>query len=210
MVPEIPGFRQKPVSPERTEQAVINLAGWICTHYPYKDALTHLKLQKLLFYCYGALLAHDLEEQVGAQIVFEPWEHGPVNRDLYRAFRNQGSAPILPKDCPTPGVYSKSAERVMKDALTVYGVLSAWSLREQTHLEDPWKIAYENKSSEIDPEALKAYFKQKFARGSVSAPEYLFGLSSFKIDDIPVQDYPNLHALAKAAARVFIDKTKDI
>lgn len=186
-------------------KTMMNLSGWICHNYKYKSPLTHLKLQKLFFYCYGALLAANLEDQVGEEIIFEPWEHGPVNNELYKFFRSKGSEPIEKKDFPEAGVYSKKVVNTLTDALTVYGVMSAWSLRNQTHAEEPWKTAYGKKEDKIDPENLKRFFKIKFSSGSVAAPEYLFSPSSFKIDGIPVQNYPDLNSLAKAVNSVFSD-----
>lgn len=184
------------------------LCGWICHNYKYKDPLTHLKLQKLFFYCYGALLAENLENQVGEQLTFEPWEHGPVNSELYQYFRHKGSNPIGPNDFPTPGNYSNEITSVLTDAITVYGAMSAWSLRNQTHAEAPWKNAYDRKASEIDSNELKSFFTKKFSKGSIAAPEYLFGLSSFAIDGIPVKNFASLNSLATAVNKVFSDFKK--
>lgn len=184
------------------------LCGWICYNYKYKDPLTHLKLQKLFFYCYGALLAKNLEIQIGDQLTFEPWEHGPVNSELYQYFRHKGANPISPSDFPMPGNYSQEVTNTLTDTITIYGAMSAWALRNQTHTETPWKTAYEKKASEIDSTELKIFFKKKFATGNIAAPEYLFGLSSFTIDGIPVKNYLNLHSLATAVNQVFSDFKK--
>ena len=193
----------------RTGEAVSQLASWIIRNYAYtqREPLTHLKLQKLFFYCYGALLAGDLESEVGPEIIFEPWAHGPVNRALYDMFKVKGAKPITADDCGHSPIYSSAVSQVLCDASIVYGAMSAWSLREQTHLEEPWHSAYSRRNRLIDSSRLKAFFKTKFASGSVSAPEYLFGLGSFKIDGIPVQTYRNLHDLAATVQRVFSAKS---
>ena len=184
---------------ERMAQPVKELCGWIFNQYPYKEPLTHLKLQKLFFYCYGALLSEDLEFEIAPELTFEPWEHGPVNRDLYRLLRSKGSSAIVASDCSEVGYYSSEASELLRNAITVYGAMSAWALRNQTHTEEPWKTAYENKESIIDPKGLKRFFKKKFEPGAVAAPEYLFGLNNFKVDGIPVQPYESLHSLAEAS-----------
>lgn len=184
------------------------LCGWICHNYQYKEPLTHLKLQKLFFYCYGALLAENLEDQIGEQLTFEPWDHGPVNSELYQFFRHKGSNPISSADFPVAGNYSKKIVNVLTDTITIYGVMSAWSLRNQTHAEAPWKTAYDQKAGEIDPVELKNFFRKKFADGNITAPEYLFGLSSFAIDGIPVKNYSSLNNLATAVNQVFSDFKK--
>lgn len=180
-----------------------HLTGWICKNYGYKDPLTHLKLQKLFFYCYGALLSQNLEQTVGADLVFEPWDHGPVNRELYNHFRYKGANPLQPQDYPEAVEFPNEVEYLLQNTLDIYGAMSAWSLRQQTHTEKPWVKAYDQKETQIDPENLKIFFQEKFASGTVEAPEYLFGLSSFQIDGIPIQTYGNLQQLASEVRRVF-------
>lgn len=180
---------------------VMSLAGWIGHNYNYKDPITHLKLQKLVFYCYGAILSKDLENEIGSPIIFEPWEHGPVNRILYREFRDAGPSPI--STFPEPGKYSEDASEVLESAITIYGALDAWPLRQQSHLESIWKESYDRKELRIDPQSMKHHFKKKFAKGQTQAPEYVFGLSSFRIDGIPMQSYDDLSSLAKAVQRVY-------
>lgn len=93
------------------------------------DRLTHLKLQKLVFYAYGACLAFNEEKEVGADITFEAWEHGPVCRPIWASYRQFGSNPLPPfsvKGQP----YSPSVEEVLAEVVDVYGLLSAWQLRQ--------------------------------------------------------------------------------
>lgn len=186
-------------------RAVNLLSGWINENYPHsEEPITHLKLQKLLFYCYGALLAHDLETEIASvPLQFEAWEHGPVSREAYVMFRAFGSAAIPPSSFVYVGSYSERATSLMKDILNVYGRLSAWNLRQQSHTEVVWKDSFERKEPFIDAEKMKAFFKAKFGSGIVAAPEYLFGVSNFSIDGIPVQHYSDLPSLAKAVGRVF-------
>ena len=71
----------------------LQLAEWILAHSS-RD-VTHLKLQKLCFYCYGvgrALGAKDL-----GKVEFEAWQHGPVCKDVWFEYRETGRRPI-----PTP------------------------------------------------------------------------------------------------------------
>jgi uncharacterized phage-associated protein len=142
-----------------------SLSGWICKNYQYKDSLTHLKLQKLFFYCYGALQSNDLEKEIGSDVIFEPWHHGPVNRNLYQIFKNKKSNPITFEDCNVTAEFDDKVSKVLMDTLIIYGAMSAWSLREQTHTEKPWKIAYEKQLSEIDYDlgSLAASVKKVFS-----------------------------------------------
>lgn len=179
-----------------------NFGGWISQNYPYKnDPITHLKIQKLCFYLYGALMARDLEFAISpAPIQFEAWDHGPVNCELYKQYRMYGGNPI--EVFPAAGKYVPGAVEVLNEALIIYGALDAWALRQQSHLEQPWKDAYQQGKGQIPSAKMKVYFKKKFSKGSVAAPEYLFGLGSFRIDGIPVQPYKSLTALAEAVKRM--------
>ena len=72
-----------------------DFALWIRAKLPAdKLPLTHLKLQKLMFYGYGAALAFDCERALGGKIAFEAWEHGPVNREVWKEYKDHGSRSI--------------------------------------------------------------------------------------------------------------------
>lgn len=191
-----------------TTKSVKDLAGWICHNYKYQDPLTHLKLQKLVFYCYGALLASDFDREISMPIEFEPWNHGPVNRDLYNIFRHKKSFPIYESEYPANVCFSGNAEDALKVTLNIYGAMSAWSLRHQTHLEEPWISAHENKQDRMDFNSLRIFFKKKFNQGPVEAPNYLFGSSNFAIDGVPVQSYSSMQQLSEVVDRVFSDLKK--
>lgn len=109
----------------------ITLANWLKSNV---EPIDHLRLQKLLFYAFGAAIGHNLAHEIG-HVRFFAWKHGPVNPEVYKQHRGSGSA-LLPKPAselvPT---YSLALERVLKDAVTVYGCLSSWQLREESHLE---------------------------------------------------------------------------
>jgi uncharacterized phage-associated protein len=182
------------------------LASWIVARVVGRPSrggeLTHLKLQKLCFYGYGALLAEGLEGEAG-RVRFEAWPHGPVSPAVYAAYRARGSAPISEPHGPAT-VFSSEAERTLDDILNVYGRLSAWALREESHLEAPWIATYEpERSLPIDDEHLRVHFKAKFAGGAgVAFPERLFGSSSFRLDRIPVPTFGSLRAMSEATTRI--------
>lgn len=172
--------------------AAINLALWI--RASVGEPITHLKLQKLAFYCYGAALAHDREGEVG-HIVFDAWKHGPVNREIYKQYATQRAC-LIPAPSEAQG-YSSETEQHLHDALSVYGKLDAWSLRQQSHLELPWISAFKAQQA-IPSDELKKFFRGKF-RGSVAWPELLLRGSSLILDGIPQATYGSLHELARAA-----------
>lgn len=55
-------------------------------------AVTHLKLQKLLYFCYGCHLARTQEELFAEPL--EAWPKGPVQPDQWRRFASFRAAPI--------------------------------------------------------------------------------------------------------------------
>ncbi len=169
------------------------LAYWVLQNAPYGHPVTHLKLQKLLFYCYGAACAADLEEEVG-RVSFLPWEHGPVDREVYDEFRGCGATPI---PAPAqPAFYAPNVFAALTDAIRVYGALDAWSLREQSHREQPWIET--PRGAVIDSRSLKEFFRAKFAPGRVACPEYLADVGGLHLDRIPVGRFKTLHDLANA------------
>jgi uncharacterized phage-associated protein len=164
--------------------------------------ITHLKLQKLTFFAYGAVLADDLDTQVG-QVDFEAWQHGPVCPPVYEHYKSYGSA-VLP--LPEAGeTYSHAVEQCLRDVIAVYGRLSAWQLREQSHLEEPWEYAWNSGSQEfgsrvIPTEKLRAHFRAKFKTGKVTPPEGLTQIWPLSLDSIPQARFDSLHSLARALA----------
>lgn len=172
------------------------LALWVRARLPYRrEALTHLKLQKLSFYCYGAALAFDVTASVGDDLVFEAWEHGPVCREIWELYRGygKGAIPFLLAD--DSDVYPRNVDEILLDALRVYGPLQAWSLRQESHLEKPWVDAINASQRVIPADELRGHFKKKFAAEKVLFPEYLLHASSARLDGIPVTGFESLRAL---------------
>lgn len=170
----------------------ISLANWLKYHVEQVD---HLRLQKLVFYAYGAAIGHGLDHEIG-HIRFLAYKHGPVNSDVFGQHRGSGSA-ILPKpSSDLVPIYSLALERVLADAITVYGCLSSWQLREESHLEAPWIRT--RQSCEIDQALLRNHFEEKFRVGRVTMPRHLLRSSSFEVDGLPMQRWGSLKELAQA------------
>jgi uncharacterized phage-associated protein len=176
--------------------AAEKLANWILVRARESDVggVTHLKLQKLLFYVYGAALAFDHDREVGP-VSFEAWKHGPVVREVWRKYHAYGRDPIPAATNASP--YCDATERDLLDALTVYGALDAWSLRQESHLEQPWIDAFEASETSIPADELRAYFKTKYL-GEVRFPRQYLVASNLSIDGIPEHAYATLHDLAAA------------
>ena len=117
------------------------LANYILKHH---GPMSHLKLQKLLFYCDAYSLAFFGEELVSDK--FEAWVHGPVCRRVYNQMKG---ASVLYTDMsysPLPGIDEDAAFNQLpidvKDLITdVLGNLTQWTgieLERATHRELPW------------------------------------------------------------------------
>jgi uncharacterized phage-associated protein len=170
------------------------LAQWLIGRHP--DPITHLKLQKLAFYSYGAALAFGQQAEIGS-IEFEAWDHGPVNRQIWAHYRSFGREP-LPKPQILP-FYGAELAQTLDDVLAVYGAMSAMALRNESHQEAPWKEAYRHGRADtvIDQAALKAHFIDKLQPGAVKIPGELLRSWSFEVDRIPLQGFASLHDLAE-------------
>lgn len=114
---------------------------YILKHY---GPMSHLKLQKLIFYCDAYCLAYFDKELVEDQ--FEAWVHGPVSRKVYDSLKDKS---ILYSDLAyseKDGIdVDKEFEKLSKDQqdliLAVLGDLSKWTgieLEAATHKEKPW------------------------------------------------------------------------
>lgn len=119
------------------------------------DAISNLKLQKLVYYVQGFSLALRGRPMFNEKII--AWQHGPVVPELYHKYKDNGSLGIpIPEDFD-PSKISVEDRRLMDDVYDVYGQFSAWKLRNMTHEESPWKNTPIN--CEITLSAMKDYFK---------------------------------------------------
>ena len=100
-------------------------------------AITHLKLQKLVYYAQAWSLALFNRPLFDEEI--EAWAFGPVVRSLFRHFKGSGWQNLeKPNKCPK---FDKETEGLLKEILAVYGKYDGKYLEQLTHREDPWKEA---------------------------------------------------------------------
>lgn len=101
------------------------------------DAITNLKLQKLVYYAQGFHLALNN----GVPLFEEPiyaWEHGPVVPPLYHDYKEFGANPLPVPEAINAEAFSKEQIELIDEINDVYGQFSAWKLRDLTHSEKPW------------------------------------------------------------------------
>lgn len=121
--------------------------------------LTHLALQKLLFFGHAWHLAQFDRPLVSG--TFQAWQFGPVLRSVYDSFRNAGKRPISIRatrlDLDT-GKYALCSASIDDDArglllavLASGANLPAWYLSQLTHKPgSPWETIWARASEEVN------------------------------------------------------------
>lgn len=140
---------------------IIELSKYILHEYSQKssDGIKPMKLQKLLFYIKAWTLVS------GSSIIaesFEHWDYGPVNRDVYDYYKQNGSK-TLEADEYTTLKLSESEKELVNFIVENYISFDAITLSTMTHQEDPWKKTSRNEI--ITDELIKEYYgEQRFAK----------------------------------------------
>lgn len=144
------------VSPDRASDLLLTLSR------RSGEALSNLKLQKLLFYAqawYLALVDRELFRED-----FQAWGHGPVLPSQYHRFRNFEWRPIdLRVHRPDALPYKVQAH--LKEIISVFGSETAIALEVMTHREAPWRNARRGlaptapSTAVITKDSMKAYYK---------------------------------------------------
>jgi len=128
------------------------------------DSITHLKLQKLVYYAQAwslALLDRPLFEED-----FRAWAHGPVVPSVWHRFRDQRWEAI--PAAGTTHAFEAEVEDLLRDVLRAYGEKSAKALEDLTHAEEPWirargSLPPEAKSTAIiSKQVMKTYYKRLY------------------------------------------------
>ena len=128
--------------------------------------VTIMKLIKLVYIAHGwtlAILNKPLTDQAP-----EAWQHGPVYRDVYNAFRGSGWSVLTDtaKDSRTGtehlAALTPEEESVVDEVLDAYGKFHAFELSARTHkVGTPWFDTYrggEGKYEEIPNALIKSHF----------------------------------------------------
>lgn len=154
--------------PKKGKIDSVVLANYILKHY---GPMSHLKLQKLLFYCDAYCLAFFGEELISDR--FEAWVHGPVCRKVYDEMKG---ASILYADMaysPMEGVNEdecfdmlpSEVKDLLRDVLANLNQWSGYQLELATHSELPWQEARRGYSEadkchvEISKETTRVFYR---------------------------------------------------
>lgn len=128
------------------------------------DGITHLKLQKLVYYVQGfsvVLLGRPLFPEA-----IEAWPHGPVVPDLYKSYRDFGPNVIDKAQNGTPDNLTTEEKALIDDVFSVYGEYSASKLRNLTHNETPWMEAENKEDVTISIDSLRSFFPSLLENGN--------------------------------------------
>ncbi|WP_373453558.1 MULTISPECIES: Panacea domain-containing protein [unclassified Rhodococcus (in: high G+C Gram-positive bacteria)] len=123
--------------------------------------MSTMKLQKLVYYSQAWHLAWTNRALFDDQI--EAWANGPVTVSLYRHHRGEFEVAVWPLG--DSGRLSTSESAVVKTVVETYGPLSSRVLSDQTHREDPWRLARgpskagERSDAQISPVVMRDYYQ---------------------------------------------------
>jgi uncharacterized phage-associated protein len=105
------------------------------------DVMTHLKLQKLVYYAQGFCLAILGRPLFGES--FEAWEHGPVCPELYQSYKNYKRKPIesdlSQEEAEKP--FTPEGLEILAMVNDEMGCLTANFLRKLSHEDQAWQDA---------------------------------------------------------------------
>jgi len=143
------------------------------------DALTPMKLQKLVYFAHGWYLALTGQPLISERI--EAWQYGPVIPALYHEFKVFGNDPITasatdfhledgkakfkPNTLDECGADKEEIDKVkslIARVYDVYGPFTAVRLSNSTHMQgSPWQQVYKDgvKRLAIPDEIIKNYFQ---------------------------------------------------
>jgi uncharacterized phage-associated protein len=132
------------------------------------DSITHLKLQKLVYYAQAWSLA--LNNKPLFEEDFQAWSHGPVVPSLFHRFKEFGWDAIPQPNDQTQLDLDKETTDLLEEIYEIYGEHSAKHLELLTHQEKPWKeargsLAPEQKSETIiSKKSLQDFYSEMYRK----------------------------------------------
>lgn len=158
----------------------IDIAYFFLKKYGDKDAITPMKLVKLVYIAHGWHLG-----LTGRALIDEnpeAWQYGPVIPTVYHRFKSYGGSRITETSfSPDPEeLISPEIQQFLEKIWSVYGKFDAIQLSAKTHeINTPWYITWQNKqnrkgnfgiySSQIPDNLIKEYYENKFHTNKVKS-----------------------------------------
>jgi len=156
---------------EATARYLIHLAN----QEPEAELVTHLRLQKLLYYVQGYSLAVWDRPFFSERI--EAWRNGPVVRAVYRLFAEYEDAPLPAREGRDLVPLSDQEKAFVRSLWEHHKQYSASALWQMTHREAPWRNVWANRpddasgSDEIPPDAMRVFFKRQLEQQRIPGLE---------------------------------------
>ena len=134
--------------------------------YEVYEGITHLKLQKLLYYAQGVYLAATGKKLFNENI--EAWPHGPVVQEVYDVFKSNGKNNIVidinEEDLKIIKEIENNAEvsGILNEVYDNFAIYTAWQLREMSHANDgPWDRTVKAGKIIIEDDLIQEYFSKE-------------------------------------------------
>lgn len=124
--------------------------------------VSHLKLQKLLYFVQGVMLMEYGKTAFDEEI--EAWMYGPVVYDVYREYAYYGSSLIYRPAREDVDIKDQDLLLAINVVIDTFKDVDAYSIVEETHKKgSPWDRVYvKNERAKIQNESIKAYFQQHY------------------------------------------------
>ena len=116
--------------------------------------ITHLKLQKMLYFVQAAFLSNLNKKAFDEKIV--AYQYWPVVESIYREYKVMKSFPLSVDDWWTDDCLSEEDKKAIRRVWEIFWLYSSSRLVEMTHQHDPWKST--KQSEEIDTNKIKEYY----------------------------------------------------
>lgn len=142
---------------------VEDLAAWFLNKVDEDagDSITHLKLQKLVYYAQAWSLA--IYDQPFFDEEFEAWARWPVVKSLWNKYKGSyiiSEKPVINKE------FAQEEEELLNEVWEIYWNLTWKKLEDLTHSEEPWIEARWDISegaiceNKISKETMKEFYRK--------------------------------------------------
>lgn len=119
-------------------------------------SITHLQLQKVLYYVQGEFMKNFGYKAFGDQI--ECWPYGPVVKRIWDIYNVYGRRPL--KSSKASLVIGEQEKKVIVDILLNKLRMNVWDLVDATHDELPWMNANQKNELIISDMDMEKFFCQ--------------------------------------------------
>ncbi len=120
------------------------------------DSITHLKLQKLIYFAQGVSIS--LTDRLLFDEPMIALQHGPVSSSVYNIFKVFGNNTIPQPPEMDFDIYNQSIKNLIYKVYNIYGEHTASYLRNLSHEHTAWKNAHNSNEKIIDYNEVKNDF----------------------------------------------------